>query len=790
MKLYIRLSVILAVVLATLGCDRDYEGLEEATYPTTPDIFIDGFTGGLNYAAFGGSDVRAFNVDTEVKYKGTSAMRIAVPDKDDPAGAYAGGVIFTTKGRDLSGYNVLTFWAKASKSATIDIVGFGNDLGENKYQASISGLAVNTNWRKYYIPIPDPAKLKNERGMFFLSEGPEQDKGYTFWIDELKFESLGTLTKTIGGIQEGKDDVVTAETGAVYKINGYASANLPTGVDQRVDAASAYFNFTSSNPNVATITATGDVKVMEPGTSVISATLGGEKAIGSLTINSRGAAVLPKTTAPVPTKAANKVISVFSNVYPNVPVEFFNGFWQFSTTQIEDIKVNGDDIKRYSQLNFVGIQFTAPTINATAMTHIHLDIWTPDNVSASSQFKVLLADIGANGAFGGNDDSSHELTIPNSQLKKESWISIDLPLSSFTGLTSRSKLAQIVLSGTFPNVFVDNIYFYDNGPAVSTEPTTAAPNPTPLAANVISVFSDSYTNIAGSDFNPNWGQGTVVSQPTISGNRVLKYAGLNYQGLQLGTEQDVSGMEFLHLDYWSSTSSAFNVFLISPGPKETGTALTVPTTGWSSIDIPLSKFTEVDLKKVIQLKFEGNGTVFLDNIYFYKKVVTNTTEPTTAAPTPTLAQASVISLFSEAYTNVQIDTWRTDWSAAKLDDIKVAGNAVKKYSNLDFVGIETVTKQINASAMTHFHIDVWSGNFESFSIKLVDFGADGAFGGGNDKEHQIDIAMPAKNTWVSLDIPLSQFTGLTTKNNMAQYILVAKPTAAATVFVDNIYFHK
>ena len=84
------------------------------------------------------------------------------------------------------------------------------------------------------------------------------------------------------------------------------------------------------------------------------------------------------------------------------------------------------------------------------------------------------------------------------------------------------------------------------------------------------------------------------------------------------------------------------------------------------------------------------------------------------------------------YTDVPVDTWRTDWSSAVLEDIMVAGNATKKYSELDFVGVETVANQIDATSMTHFHIDVWSADFTLFAVKLVDFGADGAFGGGDD----------------------------------------------------------
>ncbi|MEZ4939571.1 MAG: hypothetical protein R3D58_01815 [Saprospiraceae bacterium] len=625
------ICLFLAYTVLFLSCKRDLDELGPATYPATADVFIDAFSPDLGYAAFGGSDVRAFDVDTDVKYKGTASMRIAVPDFDDPAGAYAGGVYFSNTGRDLSGYNVLTFYAKASKPASIDLIGFGNDLGENKYQAAINGLEVNTNWRKYYILIPDPAKLKAERGMLFFSEGPEDGNGYTFWIDEVRFENLGTIAHARSGIINGEDVTENAETGNTFNIAGFAVANLPNGVDQRVEAAPAYFEFASSAAAVASVNAAGVVTVMDAGTAVISASLAGSASQGSLTIVSSGAPVLPQTPAPVPTEAADNVISVFSNAYDNVPVDFFNGYWQFSTAQTFDVQVAGDDIKRYTQLNFVGIQFTAPTIDATTMTHFHIDIWTPDPVGPASQFKVLLVDIGADGAFGGNDDSSHELTFNNSTLASETWISLDIPLASFTGLTSKAHLAQIVLSGNLPNLFVDNIYFYNGN--------------------------------------------TMQSSPTV------------------------------------------------------------------------------------------------------------------AAPAPTLPQANVISLFSEVYNNVPVDTWRTNWSAATLEDVQVAGNAVKKYSALDFVGIETVINPVNATGMTHFHIDVWSADFSSFAIKLVDFGADGAFGGGDDVEHQINYDMPAKGQWISYDIPLSDFTGLVTQGHIAQYILVGRPIGANTVYVDNLYFH-
>ena len=101
--------------------------------------------------------------------------------------------------------------------------------------------------------------------------------------------------------------------------------------------------------------------------------------------------------------------------------------------------------------------------------------------------------------------------------------------------------------------------------------------------------------------------------------------------------------------------------------------------------------------------------------------------------------------------------------------------------------IETVANTIDASEMTHIHLDLWSPDFTVFGIKLVDFGADGAFGGGDDVEHQINFDMPMQGDWLGLDIPLSDFTGLTTRGHIAQYILVGQPTGITTVFLDNVY---
>ena len=609
-------------LLFALGCQRDLNDLEPATYSKNPDVFLDTFSAGLNYAAFGGSDVKAFDVDTQVKYSGTTSMKIAVPDYGSPEGAYAGGTFFTSVGRDLSDYNALTFWVKATQSANIDVLGFGNDLGENKYQVSLSGVSVNTNWKKVIIPIPDAAKLKMERGMFFYSEGPENNKGYTFWIDEVKFEKIGTISYQSATVLNGENKTVTSFVGVKNVLDGLtAQFSLPNGTSQAVNLTPYYFNFTSSNPSVATVDGVGNVNTIAAGSSTITASLGNNVAKGSLIINSSGA----YTHAPTPTQDAAKVISLFSDKYSNVPVDYYNGYWApYQTTLSSDFEVEGDHVLNYTNFNFVGIQMSSPPVNATSMSHLHLDIYLPNAMPAGANFKIQVLDFGANGVYGGNDDKTGETTITAPTLQGQKWVSLNIPLTAFAGLTSKAHIGQVIFVGTnISGFYADNIYFYNDGSIIPATPTVAAPTPTHAASGVLSIFSDAYTNVAGTNFNPNWGQATQVSQVSVSGNNTLKYAGLNYQGTQFGSNLNVSSYGYLHIDYYSSNSTALNFYLISSGPVEKAYSLSVPTSlgtnnnGWKSIDIPLSAFSPVALNNLIQFKVDGNGDIFFDNIYFH-----------------------------------------------------------------------------------------------------------------------------------------------------------------------------
>ncbi|MBL7977696.1 MAG: hypothetical protein JNN12_05085 [Bacteroidetes Order II. Incertae sedis bacterium] len=459
-----RLLNVIGVVCYTLllsGCQNDDSVFTAATYPNNPDVFLDSFSGGLNYAAFSGTVPTAFQVDKKVTYNNTAqSMRFDVPNAGDRLGTYAGGAFFTQVGRDLTQYDALTFWVKATEAATIGAIGFGVDLGENKFQAGFSDLKVGTTWQKVIIPIPNPAALKSEKGLFYVSAGNQSGNGYSFWIDEVQFEKLGTIAHPQPSILNGENQNKSGFVGINANIsNLQVLFNMPWGENQGVNVTPNYFTFISSKPEVASVDAKGIATIVGQGTATITAKLGDVTAKGSLTLTGTGVFV----SAPSPTRAANRVISVFSDAYTNVPVGYYNGYWApFQTTQSADFKINNDNVLNYTAFNFVGIEFANPVINASSMTHFHTDIFIPGTLATGATFKIQLVDFGADGAFGGNNDKSHTITYTAPTLGGNRWISIDIPFSVMTGLTSRTSLAQIVFEGTnISNFYADNIYFYN-----------------------------------------------------------------------------------------------------------------------------------------------------------------------------------------------------------------------------------------------------------------------------------------------------------------------------------------
>lgn len=415
-----------------------------------------------------------------------------------------------------------------------------------------------------------------------------------------------------------------------------------------------------------------------------------------------------------------------------------------------------------------------------------------------------------------------------------------------------------------------------------SQPTTNAPTPTQLPANVVSVFSDAYTNVA-TNYNPNWGQSGTVNPTFVpvsgSGNNVMTYASFNYQGTEL-TTQNIAAMEFLHVDVWTSTAGA--VLKVSPINNGTGAGeflVNVPlvNAGWSSVNLPKSAFTGMTWDSVFQLKFDGQAgttpsTIYLDNIYFWKTAVTPATDatlsdlkvngttvagfspatatynvnfpqgsavpqitvatttnasatrvitqasslpgtatvlvtaqngtttktytvnytvsgPSVAAPTPPARLATdVISLFSNAYTNIGVTEWSTSWDDSSISDLQVAGNDIKKITFGNFLGVQ-LANYTNASQMTHFHMDYFIDAGTNLTGKVINpKWSNHAAQSGETSAFLYNGLPTVTGSWVSIDVPISSFdTAPQIRNSLYQFLISSN---LGTLYVDNIYFHK
>ncbi len=454
------MSVLFGLILSLfLSCERDItDEAEVAGFSTNGDVFIDGFTGGLDYFPFAGSYLEAFTVDTETKYAGSASMRFNVPNVGDPLGAFAGAIFRLEPGRDLTGYDALTFWAKGTRSGRINEIGFGQDFEENKYLVT-TDLQLTTYWRKYIIPLPDASKLTQERGMFWYAEGPENGEGYSFWIDELQYERLGTLGQPRPSIFGGSDINADSFIGVTTPITGLRQTfNLGSGIDQTVNVAPSYFEFISSNTSVATVNEAGIITIVGAGAAVITANLNGVEAAGSFTVNSLGEFEL----APIPTRDPNNVTSIFSDTYNNVPVDFFNGFWEpFQTTLSADFVVNGNNILNYTNFNFVGNQFSNPTVDATVKSNLHINMYIPGNIPPNLSFLITLVDFGLDQVDGGGDDSRQQVFFNASNFVANEWATLEIPIT----LATRNNMGLIIyenINGSpLSNFYLDNIYFYN-----------------------------------------------------------------------------------------------------------------------------------------------------------------------------------------------------------------------------------------------------------------------------------------------------------------------------------------
>jgi hypothetical protein len=131
-----------------------------------------------------------------------------------------------------------------------------------------------------------------------------------------------------------------------------------------------------------------------------------------------------------------------------------------------------------------------------------------------------------------------------------------------------------------------------------------------------------------------------------------------------------------------------------------------------------------------------------------------------------------------------VNEWNPGWGqSTALSTFEVDGNPMLKYDFLNYTGIVTdYGNPTDLSAMEYVHFDYWTNDAEFLGFKIVNTTQPD---GSPEKEFEYTVSDIEAGKWVSVDIPLSEFT--TDMSAITQMLFVSN---GVTVFIDNLYYWK
>lgn len=206
------------------------------------------------------------------------------------------------------------------------------------------------------------------------------------------------------------------------------------------------------------------------------------------------------------------------------------------------------------------------------------------------------------------------------------WNNISLNFGAGLGNYGRIVIFNDFNNNSVGTYLIDDIAGGTNVTPPPPLPTPSGPAPVPTfaASQVISMYGETYPNT----YQYSFGSATDVDlDPSAAVNNALKI-NLQTAGFGAGYSQtDVSAMQYVHFDYWTSNATTFSLYLISNSPvveKIYNLPANQPIVlnAWTSVNIPMSYFTSQGFNPTtwFQYKFDNSaavtGTIYFDNLYF------------------------------------------------------------------------------------------------------------------------------------------------------------------------------
>ena len=352
-------------------------------------------------------------------------------------------------------------------------------------------------------------------------------------------------------------------------------------------------------------------------------------------------------------------------------------------------------------------------------------------------------------------------------------------------------------------------------PCAGQEPLVAAPTPPARnVADVVSVYSNAYSNVALSELPTSWSQLGSFTPVQIQGNDTWKMTGCEFLGMvtNYASGVDLSTMEKMHIDYWTPDTNGIGVKIVNTvdGGEAIASLGATVSGSWQSIDVDMTAFAALSNKtKITQLLIDPSAPsiLFIDNFYFYKVPAGSTcsdgiqngdetgvdcggscspcvvNDPIVAAPTPPARNvADVVSIYSNAYSNVTLDELPTSWSQLGVfTPLQLQGNDTWKITACEFLGMVTnYGSGVDVSTMEKMHIDYWTPDTNGIGVKIVNT-VDGG-------EAIASLGTTVTGSWQSIDVDMTAFAALSNKTKITQ--LLIDPSAPSKLYIDNFYFYK
>jgi VCBS repeat-containing protein len=552
-------------------------------------------------------------------------------------------------------------------------------------------------------------------------------------------------------------------------------------------------------------------------------------------INETASEVAGEGASEVAYEAAD-VIALFAGDYEEVPVTTWSTGWDDTTDPVDSVNSDGDNVKTYQAINFAGIEM--PAIDASGMTHFVLDVLSPD----ATAIEIKLVDTTDDNYLNWTDGIAVFNADSTPAFVPGESASLEIELASLN-LPQLTSIGQVVISvmeeaGTTRTLEIYGAGFVNKGVDAEADSASASPagvtsfSAAELAEAVglpdgidILNYNTHDTTAAGYDVEIAHEVETIAQHLMTTKQLVaaaIRGAGTPETGVAVSDE----------IAYEASLDSLIKLILKAHSEGETGGIageldLTVP-----AHLLELEAFIEADLATgdladtltasgasvpaaVLEYVLEHSSAAITNVAAAFDELSHEDFGGILAGATSAVKHDAAEEIYNlgvearayydanaagfadgsvtfETSSDVVFTNLSTTWDESADPVVEVMdGDTVLAYNAINYAGIEM--EAVDASSMTHLHLEVWTPDASALEIKLVDTTDENYLNWASGVSVFNADSTPAITTgeWVSIDIELAEL-GLPTLSSIGQMIVsvMEESGTTKTLKLDNVYFYE